>query len=62
MIEVKNMPRRSYQIDSDFAYLIGLEPWPRFYALQDKLLKELPEQRRKLLLNWIDGKPVKECL
>lgn len=38
MIKVTNMPRRSLQIDSDFAFIVGLERWPRHWKRQDAML------------------------
>ena len=64
MITIKNMPRRSLQVDSNYAFFEGLEPWPRFFEHQDKLLAsdKVPEDKKQLLRNWIAGKPIEECI
>ena len=59
MTTVANLPRRSLQIDADFAFIMGLEPWPRYREHQDKLLAsdKLSDAEKQDLQRWIDGKP-----
>ncbi len=38
MIAVRKLPNQSLQIDSDFAWRMGMEKWPHFYETQEKLL------------------------
>jgi len=55
MITLTNLPRRSLQIDSDYAFIMGLEPWPRYWAHQDELLasEKLTDEEKQRLRNWI---------
>ena len=57
-ITLKNGPRRSWQIDSNFAFMMGMDPWPRYWEHQDKLLvsNDLTTEQKQKLQNWIDGK------
>lgn len=62
-ISVTNAPRRSLQIDADFAFHLGMEPWPRYYAKQDALLAgNLPAAEKEKLRRWIAGQPVEDCV
>lgn len=58
MIKVTNMPRRSLQIDSDFAFIVGLERWPRYWKRQDAMLSSggLSEGQKQSLQNWIESR------
>lgn len=62
-VTTANTPRRSLQIDANFAFVTGREPWPRFWQHQDRLLASpsLTEGQKQKLRNWMAGKPVNEC-
>lgn len=58
------LPSRSLQIDSDFMFMMKMEPWPRFFHSQDKLLasEQFTEDQKEKLRKWIEGRPVEECV
>lgn len=63
-LTINRFPRTSLQIDSNFGWLSGIDPWPRYFKHQEALLNStrLAEEDKAKLRSWIYGKHVDECI